>query len=348
MELAESHSRIRSGILYTGLSAFQSHLEDSRDLAALSATRTLIDILCPLIGSSHSDLVLHELVYTLVTISDIQREIGEFPAALDALRDALPVARELMSQYSKYIYPCVNALACHAHSLVDGDAYNDATALLQEASSIMSSDDASEWAEHPGLFGTVHAHAAISGRPSCIDKAISASCTYPNDFTCPFWLSPHIWVEGGDKCTWLLLIGSVMECTTSPSKVLVSAKESLTLMSQYYKSTRARMKPYTRASVLGNQYILQSILRDHEQGQSLLNESVILFHMVFDDDPCMARLPLLVFLDILLVLFHPLLLRFETTTLQRWKKSVYEGSMGFFDNFVIFLKSLPYYTHAKS
>ena len=71
------------------------------------------------------------------------------------------------------------------------------------------------------------------------------------------------------------------------------------------------MEPHAKASVLGNQYILRSILRDREQGQSILNENVTLFRMVLDDDPRMARLPLIVFFDILLVRFCPLPLRFE-------------------------------------
>ena len=119
-------------------------------------------------------------------------------------------------------------------------------------------------------------------------------------------------------------------------------------MSQYYERTQADMKPYAGASVLGNQYILLSILGDREQGQSVLNESITLFRRVLNDNPRMARLPLIVFLDVLLVLFRFLSLRFETTTLQRWKKSVYEGSTAFFDDFVAFLEGLPHYTHPRS
>ena len=180
---------------------------------------------------------------------------------------------------------------------------------------------------------------AFFRRPSCIDEVISASRTYPSKCARPFWLSGRFWGDGDDTRAWLLLIQSVMACTKSPPKAQTSAKESLTLMSQYYERTQADMKPYAKASVFGQKYILLSILGDREQGQSVLNESVTLFRMVLDDE--MACLPLFVFLDILLVLFHPLPLWFETTTLQRWKKSVYEGSMGFFDDFVIFLESLP-------
>ena len=195
------------------------------------------------------------------------------------------------------------------------------------------------------MFGVVHAHAAISGRPSCIDEVISASEPYPSKFSCPFWLSGG---HGDDRRAWLLLIRSVMECTTSPSKALTSAKESLALMSQYYERNRADMEPFAKASVFGNQYILLSILGDREQGQSVLNESVTLCRRILDDDPRMARLPLIIFLDILLVLFRPLPFQFETSALQRWKKSVYKGSTGFFDLFVAFLEGLPHYIHAKS
>ena len=109
------------------------------------------------------------------------------------------------------------------------------------------------------------------------------------------------------------------------------AKESLTLMSHhyYYEGKRADMKPHAKAAVIGNQYVLFSILGDREQGQSVLNERITLF-------------------DFLLVLFCPLSLRFETTTLQRWKQSVYEGSTAFFDDFVAFLEGLPRYTHPRS
>ena len=347
VEIAESHSRMRSEILSTGVLVFRSHLEDSRDTAALSAACALVDSLRPLLRSNHSNRVIYESIDTLVTISDIHREFGEFKAALDTSREALAVARELRSQSSKYTY--FEALACHARSLVDDDAYDDATALLEEAISITSSDNTAYKRRLLGNFGVVHAHAAISGRPSCIDEAISASCSIFNNCARPFCLTGRmILVNEHDKCAWLRFIRSVMECTTSPTKAQASAKESLTLMSQYYERHRAGMKAYARASVSGNQYILLSILGDLEQGQWVLNESITLFRRVLQDDPRMARLPLILFLDILLVLFRPLPLRFEATTLQRWKKSVYEGSMGFFDDFVIFLESLPYYTHVKS
>ena len=147
-------------------------------MSRLSATRALVDSLRPLLRSNHSDRVIYELIDTLVTISDIQRKIGEFQAALDTSREALAVARDVRSRDPTY--HCIEALACHAHSLVDGDAYDDATALLQEAISITSSDDASHWREYLGLFGVVHAHAAFFHRPSCIDKVISASRAYPS------------------------------------------------------------------------------------------------------------------------------------------------------------------------
>ena len=214
--------------------------------------------------------------------------------------------------------------------------------------SITSSNDGSSWADL-SMFGAVHAHAAISGRPSCIDEAISASCAFTNNCALPFWLSGHvIYLNDDDRLAWLLLIRSVMECTTSPSKAQASAKESLTLMSQYYEQNQADMEPFAKASVLGNQCILLSVLGDLEHGQWVLNESITLFRRVLDDDPPMARLPLIVLLDILLVLFRPLSLRFETTTLQRWKKNVYEGSTAFFDDFVAFLEGVPRYTHPRS
>ena len=138
VEIVESDSPLASEILFAGLTVFRSHLEDSRDAAALSATRELVDSLRPLLRSNHSDRVLHELVNTLVTISDIQREFGDFQTALDTSREALTVARDVRSRNSEYIYPCIKALACHANCLVDGDAYDDATALLEEAISITS------------------------------------------------------------------------------------------------------------------------------------------------------------------------------------------------------------------
>ena len=94
--------------------------------------------------------------------------------------------------------------------------------------------------------------------------------------------------------------------------------------------------------------ILLSILGEGEQGRSVLNESVTYFRRALDDDDTgMARLPLIIFLDILLVLFRSLPFQFETSTLQRWKKSVYKGSLGFFDDFVTLLEGLPHYIHAK-
>ena len=312
--------------------------EEAAATKAANAARQLISI-----NFRHTNFYL---ACRLVTISNVQREIGEFPAALDTSREALAVARKLKFRDSRNIYFCIDALACHARSLVDDDAYDDATALLHEAISVMSSNDASSWA-NLGKFGVVHAHAAISGRPS-FNEVISACRAYTS-LNCarPFWLSSSFSAHGDDIRAWLLLICSVMECTTSPFKAQASAKESLTLMSQYYERTQADMAPYAKASVLGHQYILLSILRDREQGQSVLNETITLFRRVLDDDPPMARLPLIVFLDILLVLFRPLSLRFETITLRRWKKSVYEGSTAFFEDFVAFLEGLPRYTHPK-
>ena len=85
----ESHSPQESEILFAGLIVFQTHLEFSRDATALSATHALVDSLCPLIGSSHSDHPLLQMIDILVAISGIQCEIGEFPAALEASHKAL-------------------------------------------------------------------------------------------------------------------------------------------------------------------------------------------------------------------------------------------------------------------
>jgi len=195
------------------------------------------------------------------------------------------------------------------------------------------------------MFGLVH---AFSGDDSSIDNAISTSHTIPTSRSRPYWLStPHFYVDG-DKLSWLLLIRSVMEYTTSPPKALTSAKKSLKIMSQYYEKHRADMKPYNKASVLGHQYILLTILDERARGQSILNESITLFRIVLDDDPHMARLPLVIFIDILLVLLRPLPFPFETSTLQKWKKSVFKGATSFFDDFVALLRSLPYYIHAKT
>ena len=98
VEIAESDSRIRSEILTAGLSAFRSHLKSYRDAAALSATRALVDSLRPLRISNHSDSVLSKAVITPVTISNVQREIGEFQAALDTSREALSCARSQISR----------------------------------------------------------------------------------------------------------------------------------------------------------------------------------------------------------------------------------------------------------
>ena len=195
----------------------------------------------------------------------------------------------------------------------------------------------------------MHAHAAIAGRPSCIDEAISASDADPGDYGSPYWLFGHnAFEDGGGKRGWLLLIRSVIECTTSPSRALTSAKESFTLMSRYYERNEANMKLHAKASVLGHQYVLLSILGEKERGRSALNESVTHFRMALDDDdPVMARLPLIIFIEILLVLFRSLPFRFETSILQRWKKSVYKGSTGFFDDFVALLEGLPHYIHTK-
>ena len=136
---------------------------------------------------------------------------------------------------------------------------------------------------------------------------------------------PH---DGDDKCVWLPIC-SLMECTILPPEVLTCNKESLMLMSQYFGRTQAHMKPYTKLSVLGIQYMLWSILGDRELGQTVLNGSVVHFCMVLHNKPHMAHLLLIVFLDTLLILFHPLPFRFKTSILQRWKKSNYTGSVGF-------------------
>ena len=346
VNIVGSHSRAETRMLSAGLSAFQVQLEISRDVMALSATRTLIGTLRPLLGSNHPEDVLYGLVNILVSISDIQREIGEFHAALDASREALAVERELRSRDSKYIYASINALACQARSLIDDGVYEDATALLQEAISLWRTSSC-DLARHLGMFGVVHAHAVLSGRPSCIDEVVSASGADPGNCARPCWLYPIV-ISGDDMHAWLLLIRSVMECTTSPAKALTSAKESLNGMSQYYVRNRVEMKPHVKASVFGHQYILFSILGDRGHGQSVLNESIAHFRTVLDNDPRMARLPLIVFLDILFVLFRPLPLRFEMSALQRWKKSVYQGSTSFFEDFVAFLEGLPHYIHGKS
>ena len=100
------------------------------------------------------------------------------------------------------------------------------------------------------MFGVMHAHA---GRLSCLDEAISASGADPSNCARPYWLlGQHFFEYGGRKRGWLLLIRSVMECTTSPSKALTSAEESLALMSQYYERNGADMEPHAKASVLGS------------------------------------------------------------------------------------------------
>ena len=124
-------------------------------MAALSETRTLT--LHPLLKSNHSDHILWGLVNILVTISDIQREVGVFQAALTTSHEALAVARDL-----KHMYPFIK------HSLVDDNAYDDATIVLQEVVYITSSHDTSELVWHLCAFGVVHAHAAIACRPSFI------------------------------------------------------------------------------------------------------------------------------------------------------------------------------------
>ena len=134
------------------------------------------------------------------------------------------VARDLRFRDPMFIGEFIEALACHARSHADGDAYDDATALLEEAISIASSGDASSSPHHLGMFGVVHAYAALLRRPSCIDEAISASRVYTGNLARPSWLSSRCWADGDDRRAWLLLIRSVMECTTSPSKAQASAK----------------------------------------------------------------------------------------------------------------------------
>jgi len=46
---------------------------------------------------------------------------------------------------------------------------------------------------------------------------------------------------------------------------------------------REDMKPSIKASVLGHQYILLTILGERAQGQSILNDCVTLFRRVLDD-----------------------------------------------------------------
>jgi len=191
----------------------------------------------------------------MLTVSDIHREFGEFQAALDTSRDALAVARELRSRGTWSIYPHLRALACHANSLVDADAYDDAIVLFQEAISI--SKASFDHNDVCATFGVVHAH--VSGDDSCVDDVISACKSIPNSNTRPYWLSNPVDEDGDDKRAWLLLIRSVMECTTSPPKALTSARESVTLISEYYEERRTDMKRYNKASVLGHQYILLTI-----------------------------------------------------------------------------------------
>ena len=228
----ESYSG-KNKTLFSGISAFQWHLKFSQDSAALPAVRALIESLHPLLGSNHPEDVLSEMIILLVTISDIQREIGEFQASLDTSREALLVARELRSRHSEYIESCMDALACHARSLVDDDAYDDATALLREI--FTSWDVPSYLVPKLGKFGAVHAHAAMSGRPSRIGDLICAGCPSPSNCAQPFWLSVATSLDGDDVCAWLLLVCSIMHCAISPSKALTSAQKSLTLMSQYYE-----------------------------------------------------------------------------------------------------------------
>ena len=345
LEIVQSHSRARSHIISGGLYAFYFFLDDSRDLSALPAAHTLVDILRPFRGSNHSEDVLDALIDVLVTVSGVHREIGDFQAALDTSRDALAVARERRSRYSN-IYSLFRALGCHANALVDADAYDDAIVLFQEAISISKSFDRDDAHRSLGMFGVVHAH--VSGDDSCVDDVISASDTFPTSCSRPYWLStPRFYDNSYNRRAWLLLIRSVIECTTTPPKALTSARESFKLMWQYYEKLRADMDPDYKMSVLGHQYILLTLLGEREQGQSVLNESITLFRMVLDDDPRMARLPLLIFLEVLLVLLRPLPLPFETSTLQKWK-SVYQGSTGFFDDFVVLLQSLPHYIHGRS
>ena len=120
---------------------------------------------------------------------------------------------------------------------------------------------------------------------SCLNEAISTSGADPGDCAHPYWLFGHDKFENdGGKRGWLLLIRSVTECTTSPSKALTSAKESFALMSQYYERNGADMEPHAKASVLGHKRILLSILGEGEQGRSVLNESVTHFRRALDDD----------------------------------------------------------------
>ena len=123
-----------------------------------------------------------------------------------------------------------------------------------------------------------------------------------------------------------------------PLKALRSAQVSLTKMSWYYERYQAGMKPSTKASVLGFQYMLLTMLGKHNDAKSVLDDCVLQFNTVLNGDPHMAYLPIIVFLDMIIMLCP------ERTNLPIWKKRAYNDSMGFFDDFVRFLEWLRHYT----
>ena len=86
-------------------------------------------------------------------------------------------------------------------------------------------------------------------------------------------------------------------------------------MSQYYEQNHADIGPYAKASVFGNEHALLSNFGDRDQGKFIPHESVALFRRVLHDDSRIARLPLDVVLDVLLVLFRPLPIRSDTSRL---------------------------------
>ena len=183
--------------------------------------------------------------------------------------------------------------------------------------------------------------------PSVLDKVISSCRPLFNCSSSPFWLSGQIgYHAGADKLAWFLLIRAVVFYRTSPLVALISAKVSLTTMSQYYERYQAGMKPSAKASVLGLTYMLMTMLGDHEEAKSILEDCLLQFNTAFNGDRRMAVLPIITFLDILIVLRPHL--PFEDNFLKSWKKAAYMGDMGFFSDLVAFLKKLQDYTEFHS
>jgi len=241
--------------------------------------------------------------------------------------DALAIARHVKllpsttDANSTTLY--VASLTCHAHCLIDDCDYKAATNHLQQAIDVWDGSpnlDAS--VKDPlqprgpailfalGYFGLVHAHLGTGGAPTYIDEAIVASRTFMDAHPRPYqvlpcWLSsiPGL-LEGGieDVLSWLLLVRAVMRWNILPKQAQESAQESMVLMTEYLEQVGSDMMAYARASVLGHKYILMCLNYLGYQGRPILNECLVLFRMLLVTEPDTARLALLVFVDIALLL----------------------------------------------